>query len=223
MKNKVIIIGGKGAAVVIAEQIYDSSKRGLDVEFLGFAFDDKSFGNEINGFPILCNTFNAFEKYEYNKDVKFIYQLYRPDLMYERIALLNSYKIPNDRFYTFIHPTAFIAKSAKIGVGSSILANCTINPNAVIGDHCSIHSNSLIGHDTSIGDYNFFAAHVVIGSNNKIGNGNFIGLNATINNYLDIGDFCFIGMASNVIKGFESNTKVYGNPARKFEKNIKPL
>ena len=44
----------KGNAVVIAEQIYSTSLVNKDVEFLGFAFDDETFGTEINGFPILA-------------------------------------------------------------------------------------------------------------------------------------------------------------------------
>jgi acetyltransferase EpsM len=221
--DKIIIIGGKGSAVVVAEQIYDAQKKGAEVSLLGFAFDDESFGSEIAGFPIVSKTHEVYEKYKDAEDVKFIYQLYRPDLMKERIDLLLSYQIPEDRFATFIHPSVIISRSAKIGYGTAIMANCVINSFAVIANHCTIHSNSLIGHDTQMGDYNFIAAHNVIGSNNRIGNANFIGLNSTCNNYINIGDYCFVGMASNVIKSINSNTKVYGNPAKEFIKNIKPL
>lgn len=223
MKTKIIIIGGKGSAIVIGEQIFDAEKKGEKIEFLGYAFDDPSFGKEINGFPILCKTFEAYKKYQNHEDIKFIYQLYRPDIMQERINLLQSFKIPQNRFYTFIHPSAVIAKSAKIGNGTAILANAVINPNSEIGNFCSIHSNSLIGHDTKVGDFNFFAAHSVIGSNNTIGNANFFGLNCSVNNYTNIGDFSFIGMAANVIKNVPSGVKVYGNPAKPFTKTIKPL
>ena len=34
--------------------------RGADVEFLGFAFDDPTFGDEINGFPLLCGSREVF-------------------------------------------------------------------------------------------------------------------------------------------------------------------
>ncbi|MGO3184215.1 MAG: hypothetical protein ACTIJ9_15420 [Aequorivita sp.] len=223
MKDKIIVIGGKGSAVVIAEQIYDAEKKGAEVEMLGFAFDDESYGNEIEGFPILGKTHDIYNKYKEESNVKFIFQLYRPDLIQERIDLLSSYNIPDNKFATFIHPSVVISKSAKIGFGTAIMANSVINANASIGNHCTIHSNSLIGHDTKLKDYNFIAAHNVFGSNMNVGSGNFIGLNCTFNNYIELGDFTFVGMASNVIKGIESNKKVYGNPAKEFISKIKPL
>lgn len=207
----------------MAEQIYDAQQKGADVEFLGFAFDDPDFGSEINGFPVVAKTKEAYATFEGQQDVKFIFQLYRPDLMNERIELLNSYGIPLDRYYTFVHPSAIVSRSAVIGAGCSIMANCVVNANVTMGNHCTVHSNSLVGHDTRLGDYNFIAAHNVIGSNLRIGNANFFGLNSTFNNYIEIGDNCFVGMASNVIKGIASGTKVYGNPAKEFTSKIKAL
>lgn len=221
--DKVVIIGGRGSAVAIGEQIYDSQIKKGNVEFLGYAFDDETLGDEINGFPILCKTYEANKKFEKYKDVKFIYQLYRPDLIKERIKLLKSFNIKQERFYTFIHHTAMVAKSAQIGYGAVVLANSVVNSNSIIGDHSTIHSGSHIAHDTIIGKYNFIAAQNAIGSSINIGEGNFVGLNSSINNYITIGNYNFIGMSSNVIKGLNSNEKVFGNPAKPFETDIKPL
>lgn len=221
--DKIIIIGGKGAAVVLANQIYDTQINTDQVEFLGFAFDDESFGDSIDGFPILCKTYDAWRTYKDDKNVKFIFQLYRPDIIKERITLRDSYGIPLDRWATYIHQSVYVARSAKIGVGCCILANSVINAGANIGNFNTIQSLSLIGHDTKIGDSNFFAAHCAIGSNNVIGDGNFIGLNVTMNNYINVGNYNFIGMASNVIKGINDNIMVYGNPAKQVEMHIKPL
>src|SRR5690606_28480114 len=97
MKNnieKIIIIGGRGTAVIIAEQIYDANKRfNANVEMLGFAIDDPSYGTEINGFPILCGTREVKSKFSKYPDVKVIYSLYRPDIMKDRVELLKSYDI----------------------------------------------------------------------------------------------------------------------------------
>ena len=81
----------------------------------------------------------------------------------------------------------------------------------------------MIGHDDKIGNSNFITGHCVIGSNNVIGDGCFFGLNTSLNNYISIGNYVFCGMASNVVKSIEDETMVYGNPARKVERKIKPL
>lgn len=221
--DKIVVIGGKGAAVVIAEQIVSASKVDSNVEFLGFAFDDEAFGTEINGFPILAKTYDVYEKYKDDQDVKFIFSIYRSDILAERIALRDSYGIPIERWANFIHPSAFVADSVKMGYGNVILANSVVNSNVVMGDHNTIQSNVLIGHDNRIGSNNYFTGHCAIGSNNKIGSGCFFGLNTSLNNYIEIGDFVFCGMASNVIKSIEDNVMVYGNPARPVERKIKAL
>ena len=221
--QKIIVIGGKGSAVVIAEQIYDTQQKAGNVEFLGFAFDDEAFYPEINGFPILGNSYSIYEKYESFSDVRFIFAMYRPDLIRERIALRDSYGIPLDRWASFAHHSAYIARSASLGFGSVVLANTVINPNVKAGNFNTFQSNVLIGHDTRIGDSNFFTGHCAIGSNNTIGDGCFFGLNTSMNNYIHIGNFVFCGMGSNVIKSVDDNVMVYGNPARPVERKIKPL
>ena len=221
MKTKVIVIGGKGSALVVGEQIYDAQMKGLEVEFMGYAFDDPKFGNQINGFPILAKT-KSFKKFKDDSSVKFIFQLYRPDLLKERIKLKNSYGIPDNKFYTFIHPNCIVSKSAEIGVGSVVLANSVVNPNAKIGNFCTIQSNVTIGHDSKMGDYNFIATQSTIG-NIVMGSRNFMGINSCTNNFIKIGDDCFIAMGSNVIKNVDSGTKVMGNPAKPFFTKIKPL
>ena len=54
--EKIVIFGGRGTAIVVADQVYDANKRyGMDVEVLGLALDDHSGGDEVCGYPILCD------------------------------------------------------------------------------------------------------------------------------------------------------------------------
>ena len=211
---KVIIIGGRGTAIVVADQMFDAHQRfGMDIEVIGLALDDLSGGDSISGYPILCGIKEVFEKYKAYNDVKFVYQLYRPDVMRERTQLLSDLNIPAEKFCNFIHPSVMLAKSAKIGVGNVLLANVVVNCNAVIGNFNTVNSGTLLGHDITIGNNNYFAGQVCVGSGLSIGNENFIGLNTSIRNGITIGNNNIVGMSSNITKNVANNCVLYGNPA----------
>jgi acyl-[acyl carrier protein]--UDP-N-acetylglucosamine O-acyltransferase len=190
----------------------------MDIEVLGFAFDDPAYKDGINGWPVLCGTREAYDMFKHDESVKFVYALYRSDILKERIALRDSLNIPIDRFLSFVHPSAYIAKSAQLGKANIILANCAINCNVIMGNYNTMQTGSLIGHDTHIGSNNFIAAHTCIGSNLKIGNGNFTGLNCSIKNFVVMGDYNLIGMASNVVKDVSDGNILIGNPAKPLVK-----
>jgi sugar O-acyltransferase (sialic acid O-acetyltransferase NeuD family) len=213
--TKIIIIGGKGTAVVVAEQIWDARTRfNAPVEFLGFAFDDPAFGPEINGFPVLCKTHEVKARYGSYADVKFIFQLYRSDKIVERVKLRDSYGIPAERFCTFVHPAAYVARSARLGNGCVVCSNTAINPNVVISGFNTFNIGCLVGHDSRTGPNCFFAGHSCIGSNVTIDECTFVGLNASVKNFVHVGHTCLVGMAANVVSDVAPNVTVIGNPAR---------
>lgn len=216
--KKIIILGGIGNAVNVAEQIIDANdKYNFKDEFLGFAFDNESFGDQINGFPLLGKTREIYKEYGKYKDVFFLYQMYRPDRLKERALWLPEFSIPTERYYNFIHPSATVCKSVSMGFGNIIHAGCVLNVNVRLGNHNTINSTCLIAHDTVVGDNNFFAAHSVIGSNVAISNYVFTGLNATVNNQVNIVDNVMVGMGSVVMKDInEPNQIVIGSPAKKL-------
>ena len=211
---KIILIGGRGTAIVIADQMCDARDRfGMDIEVIGLALDDLSGGDSINGYPILCGIKELYDKYGHYEDVKFVYQLYRPDVMRERTQILIDLNIPAEKFCNFIHPSVMLSKSAKIGHGNVLLANSVVNCNAVIGNFNTVNSGTLLGHDITIGNNNYFAGQVCVGSGLAIGNENFIGLNTSIRNGITIGNNNIVGMSSNITKDVSDNNVLYGNPA----------
>lgn len=212
---KFVIIGGRGTAIVIADQIFDAHVRfGADVEVLGLALDDHSNGDDVSGYPILCGIKEVYAKYERCNDVKFIYSLYRPDVIYERSQLLYSLNIPMEKFANFIHPSVMLAKTAVVGCGNVFLANVVVNCNAIIGNFNTVNSGTLLGHDIKIGNNNYFAGQVCVGSGLTIGDMNFFGLNTSIRNGIEIGNNNVVGMASNITKSIADNNVLYGNPAQ---------
>lgn len=210
---KFIVIGGKGTAVDIGEQIVNAREQfNANVELLGWAVDDESLGPEINGYPVLCKPRDLVEKYD-NPEIKLIFSLYRADRMEERVKLLDSYGIALSRFGNFIHPLASVSKSAVMGVGNVLFSYSGLFSNVRLGNHNILYAHSRIGHDTQVGNNNFFVG-VGVGSETVIGNGVFMGMNSTLNGNISIGDYAFVSMCSNVIKSVEPRQMVFGNPAR---------
>ncbi len=212
--KKIIIIGGQGTAIVIADQIFDANNRfGESIEVLGLALDDTSKGDSISNYPILCGIKELYEKYgEYN-DVFFIYSLYRPDVIRERTQILQDLNIPPNKFANFIHPSVMLAKSASIGYGNVLLANVIVNCNVKMGNFNTVNSGALLGHDIVVGNNNYFAGQVFVGSGLNIGNENFFGLNTSIRNGIQIGNNNIVGMSSNLTKDVSDDNILYGNPA----------
>ena len=212
---KIVIIGGQGTAIVIADQIYDAHVRyGMDVEVIGLALDDTTMGNSISGYPILCGIRDVYDKFKNDDNVKFIFSLYRSDVIRERCKLLYDLNIPLDKFCNFIHPSAMVARSVKMGYGNVVLANCVINSNTIIGNFNTLNSGTLLGHDIKVGNNNFFAAQVTVGSLLEIGDMNFFGLNSAIKQKTFIREANLIGQASNVTKSFDHDEVIFGNPAQ---------
>ncbi len=216
---KIIIIGGRGTPTVIADQIEDARTRcGMNIEVLGLALDDLSGGPSVNGYPILCPIRELHEQYGKYDDVKYIYQLYRMDVLKERSKILYELDFPAEKYCNFIHPSVMIARSVNIGYGNVILCNCSVNTNSRIGNFNTFLYGTHFGHDTTMGNNNFVASQACIGSGLHIGDMNFVGLKATLGNNIHIGNRNIVGQCSNVLKELSDDLTVIGNPAHILKK-----
>lgn len=212
--QEIIIFGGKGTAINIAEQIENArTSHGYPMRVIGFAIDDPSLGKKIAGFPVLTGVLKAWEKYQ-NSDVKFIFSLFRPDVMADRLILLEKLGIPKDRFANFIHPLAYISNTINMGYGNVVLAHASIQNHAKLGNFNIVNSNVVVEHDAILHDGVFLAASSCIGARVEIGKGVFVGLSATIREDVKISDNAFIGMGSCVLQSVADGMTVYGVPAR---------
>ena len=107
--------------------------------------------------------FNLFVAVGYHK---------RNTIRQEKIEMANDYGY---KFVNYIHPSAIIDNSAKIGYNCLILENSVIQPFVVLGNGSIMWVNSTLCHHSIVGDYCFIASNVCI------------------NGYVTIKDNCFIG------------------------------
>jgi sugar O-acyltransferase (sialic acid O-acetyltransferase NeuD family) len=211
MSRKVLIIGGGGNATVIAFAIVDTFNSGGDLEFIGY-INDRDNICDLEGYPVVGGLSDIPKLVD--SGYYFINSIGRIGVQNERMELIESLGIPDERYVTFIHPRAYVAPTVKLGVGCVVLANATISPGTTLGKNCRVMANAMIGHNNIIGDYCFFAASSCTGAHLKIGNGVFVSLNATLREFLTIRDYSTIGMGAVLLNDTETNEIWVGNPAK---------
>lgn len=202
MNETVIVIGASGHGKVIADIIIKSGDK-----LVGFLDDDETLGGSFWGYPLL----GKVKDYSEYMDCSFV------------VAIGNAairgkiYQQMHDvRWYTAIHPNAFISHDVQIGDGTVIMAGAVINPGVSIGVGCIINTCASVDHDCVVGNF----VHVSVGShfagNVHIGNNSWIGIGAVVSNNIDICGDCMVGAGAVVVRDILEPGTYVGVPAKKI-------
>lgn len=116
-------------------------------------------------------------------------------------------------YFNVFHPSAVIAKTARISTGTFVAAQAVIAPYACVGHHCIINHAAVVDHDCQIGDYVHIAPHSCLGGGVKVGKGVLIGTGAVVLPGITIGDYAIIGAGAVVTKNVIAASTVVGIPA----------
>lgn len=123
-------------------------------------------------------------------------------------------RFKNAEYFNVYHPSAVIAKTAKIGFGTFSAAQSVIAPDAKIGNHCIINHAVVIDHDCNIGDFTHIAPKSSLGGGVTVGKCVLIGAGAIILPGITIADYAIIGAGAVVIQDVVAGATVVGNPAK---------
>lgn len=115
---------------------------------------------------------------------------------------------------TLIHPAATVAKSARIGDGTVVMAGAVINPDALIERGCIINTNAVIEHDNVIDQFCHISPSVSLAGNVTVGPLSHIGIGACVIQGIHIGIRVTIGAGSTVLESIPDRTTAVGSPAK---------
>lgn len=174
-KNGLIIFGSKGSALELED--YITSLLPNEFGFVRRVFIEDNIVAKNNLEPYLSDP---------DFTLKYIFGVMDYDWRVKALNQLADY--PQITPYSFIHPSAFVAKTAVIGKGVFIHANVTVSTECIIHDHVLLHMNSSVGHHSQIHSHATLLPGVRVSGNVTVGKRSIIGSNSVIFQGVKIGD-----------------------------------
>lgn len=211
-KQKIVIIGGHGNGMVLAQIISDMHAAGTPVELAGFLNDHLTPGEILGHWPVLGT---PAQWHTLPGDTQFCFALLSVGKMKQRADMLKALNIPLARMATIIHPTAVISFNTSVGPGTVICSHTTLQPGASIGANSIVRAGANLGHDCQIGDYVDIGPNVSICGYAKIAEGVHVAPNAVVRDSLTIEHYSTISAGAVVLRDAPAESTWLGNPARR--------
>lgn len=217
INKPVVIIGGAGHGCIIEACIKDNRSRYNDLEWdiAGYCND---YDSEVDGYPVLGKIKDIPELLK--KGFYFAWGIHLIGKNHTTAKLFENLDIPDNRWATIIHRTAFIDDSVVLEPGVFVMYNAYIAPRTHIGKCTMIKANTNIGHDVNIGAICHIAMGSTIVSCVNIGYCSDVAVGATVLAYNNIGDYSMLAAAGLATHPIPCEEIYAGSPARFLKKMI---
>jgi acetyltransferase EpsM len=198
------LYGASGHTKVIIE-IIQSNKGKVD-----FVFDDNPKIKSILGYEVI----NVPTEEMLKSNLNII------GIGNNRLRKKVASKIKSNIHPYIFHISAVVSNSAKVGEGTVVMANSSINSEVEIGKHCIINTGSVVEHEVKLEDYVHVSPNASIAGGVKVGEGSHLGIGCSVIQGITIGKWATIGAGAVIIEDIPDYATVVGNPGKiiKIEK-----
>ena len=210
MPQPLVILGGAGSGVIVAEAVRAAGDSGR-YTLIGFLNDIATPETTLAGKPVL-GPFAAWR--DCPGDAMFVSAFPKAKEALARHRRLAALEIPDDRWATVIHPGANVSKDVTLGPGSFVGAGAVIEPGVIGNRHVCIRGGSYISHDVRLGEFVFVGPNATILGRCTIDEGSHIGANAVCREETSVGRYALVGIGAVVVADAPGFAVLAGNPAR---------
>ena len=124
------------------------------------------------------------------------------------------------RFPALVHPSAIIASSAHIDLGSTIHQNSVVGPSTRIGKFCTLNTSATIDHDCVMHDFSSMGPGAHTGGGVTIGKRAHVSIGAIAIHGIAIGNDSILGAGSCATDSIPELTVSVGTPARALKQRL---
>ena len=113
-----------------------------------------------------------------------------------------------------VHPSAILARSARIGPGAVVLPRAVLGALAEVGRLAIVNTGAILEHDTVAGEAAHIGPGAVLAGGVRVGARSQVGAGAACRPYVSIGTDAVIGTGAAVIADIPDGARVGGVPAK---------
>jgi sugar O-acyltransferase (sialic acid O-acetyltransferase NeuD family) len=124
-------------------------------------------------------------------------------------ALQNGLRLP-----PIIHESSVVLTENPVNDGVIIYPNVVVMNNCIIGRGVLLNSGVTLGHDVEIGEFSNINPGSNLAGRVIVGKKSMIGIGGSIKENVKIGDNVIVGAGSVVLDDIQSQTTVFGVPAK---------
>lgn len=210
MSKRLILVGGGDFARELINWTADLVDRGMSIPITGFLDDNPG---ALKGFQYPVEYMGSIHTYIPQAGDQLLMAVGNPKA---KKTLFTDLKLKGCDFFTLIHPSAVVARTARLGEGVVVCPQAFISADATVGDLCAINGSASVGHDVKLGSFATLSAHVDLTGWVNVGECVFFGSGARVLPKVKIGAGARIGAGAVVMRSVPSDAVVYAPPAKRL-------
>jgi sugar O-acyltransferase (sialic acid O-acetyltransferase NeuD family) len=205
--NEIVVVGASGYGREVFQYVKDAAQHDPNIRAKGLLDDDTALRGQVGGHDIIGDT----HTYAVQEDDRFVISAGSPlarQTLAERLAGRGG------RFFTLIHPTAYVAPTARMGVGCIVSPYASIGSNAHVEDHVLLVMYASVAHDCRVGRFCSLSPYSAVAGGGILETRVFIGSHAFVTPMRNVGRDSKIAAGAVVYRDVPERSLATGNPAK---------